>query len=729
MQQMLRIMPEAIPEVPRDNNNEQFQDFKDNRSGQFDSVYQKQLDRGSDSAPEQSMDKAAKIDAARSGNETRQQQNDESVDGQSQIKDGKATAANGAQTDSHSDKAKLQGASTAAIDPDKQAQLGDEPNRDKIDGKLEQLLLLMEKSGQVLRNPGNIAPGELNGQTGEALHRHNKLAAAIEGALKQNGEKFDLAALAKAYDKEGGLNLNSAEGKLVAQELKQLLLSEDGKALQSMNLDSVQKEGILRELKALLNAEGDNSGLGKYQTPGINGLPNSDSQGGEASEVKPQTAGIKPSKAEFIKPGLEQDQTPPVRVDGDEAGGEGDAIVTKPMELVNDGKLGMPAKTDDSDKPVKPIKPSLMENLADAGKPTQKPPELTGQIQGDGKFDLEQDQTPDIKPNLDGAEVKGGESTIKPMEMATKPNPFVATNLAAQQAAQDDAQVVAGQTKPMEKADPVLSAMLGSGEKRDGSNILGTKDGNNVSKSNMAINKDIQVSEQAQSGQAAIDESKLAELNMEENLNPEQFSEQRQILDDKAGRFVPRDLPLMGNGKPMQSSTGGIGIESLNNLNSLNQMADKMTAKTPTPLTEAMNIVRPDFGNNMKERLVVMMNKGIQTADIRLDPAELGQMQVKMSVENDVTTVNFVVQNSQAKELLEQAMPKLKDMLAEQGIELGEGAVHQEDKQQEQWQAGENGNGRGNGSNHESDEVDVEPIVAQQVKLTNGALGGIDFFA
>ena len=153
--------------------------------------------------------------------------------------------------------------------------------------------------------------------------------------------------------------------------------------------------------------------------------------------------------------------------------------------------------------------------------------------------------------------------------------------------------------------------------------------------------------------------------------------------------------------------------------------------KTPPQVTETLQMTRPDLSVNMKERMMLMMKNGVQTADIRLDPAELGQMQVKMSVENDVTSVSFIVQNSQAKELLEKALPQLKEMLAEQGVEMGESSVSQQDKQQQQLDDGEgNGNGQGQlaSNGQQEPEIDEGPIV-QQVNITNGALGGIDYFA
>jgi len=72
------------------------------------------------------------------------------------------------------------------------------------------------------------------------------------------------------------------------------------------------------------------------------------------------------------------------------------------------------------------------------------------------------------------------------------------------------------------------------------------------------------------------------------------------------------------------------------------------------------------------------INQKIQSAEIKLAPEELGSMQVKVQLQQDQLSVQFVVQQPGAKEALEQQLPRLKDMLAEQGIELTQGQVSQQ---------------------------------------------------
>jgi len=84
------------------------------------------------------------------------------------------------------------------------------------------------------------------------------------------------------------------------------------------------------------------------------------------------------------------------------------------------------------------------------------------------------------------------------------------------------------------------------------------------------------------------------------------------------------------------------------------------------------------FSPVMKQQLITMVSQGIQQAEIRLDPAELGSMIVRIQVQGDSTQVQFQVAQAQTRELVEQALPRLRDMLAEQGMQLTEGQVSQD---------------------------------------------------
>lgn len=93
---------------------------------------------------------------------------------------------------------------------------------------------------------------------------------------------------------------------------------------------------------------------------------------------------------------------------------------------------------------------------------------------------------------------------------------------------------------------------------------------------------------------------------------------------------------------------------------------------------ETIAIFRKDFSDAVKGKVMLMISQKLQQFDITLDPPELGNMQVRVNLQGEQATVNFIVQNQQAKEALEQNMHKLRDLLADQGVDVGEANVEQQ---------------------------------------------------
>ncbi|MDD4862993.1 MAG: flagellar hook-length control protein FliK [Alishewanella agri] len=115
--------------------------------------------------------------------------------------------------------------------------------------------------------------------------------------------------------------------------------------------------------------------------------------------------------------------------------------------------------------------------------------------------------------------------------------------------------------------------------------------------------------------------------------------------------------------------------------------AQRASEKTPVPELSArlkhLNLQQQDAAGQLRERVQLMVRQNIQVAEIRLDPAELGQMQIRINLQQEQASVQFIVQQQHAKELLEQQMPRLRELLQQQGIQLGEGQVQQHSRQQQ----------------------------------------------
>ena len=106
-------------------------------------------------------------------------------------------------------------------------------------------------------------------------------------------------------------------------------------------------------------------------------------------------------------------------------------------------------------------------------------------------------------------------------------------------------------------------------------------------------------------------------------------------------------------------------------------------------MMQAINIVKSDAAKMLQERVSSMLSISNKEAEIRLDPPEMGSMQIRIRSDAEQAQINFVVQNQQAKEALEQSMPRLREMLAEQGIDLGESTISYGQSGNEQSDEGE----------------------------------------
>ncbi len=136
--------------------------------------------------------------------------------------------------------------------------------------------------------------------------------------------------------------------------------------------------------------------------------------------------------------------------------------------------------------------------------------------------------------------------------------------------------------------------------------------------------------------------------------------------------------------------------------------------QAPLALTE------PAAAQQIKDRVMVQIQQKLQTAEVQLHPDDLGSMQIKLNLQQDQLSVQFVVQQSAAKEALEQQMPKLRELLEQQGIVLSEGQVEQRrsGSQQEQQQ------GR-HGQNQDMD-TEMNAVQTVQMKVSDRM---VDFYA
>jgi flagellar hook-length control protein FliK len=162
------------------------------------------------------------------------------------------------------------------------------------------------------------------------------------------------------------------------------------------------------------------------------------------------------------------------------------------------------------------------------------------------------------------------------------------------------------------------------------------------------------------------DEVVLGESPQKETVLP-------QLLTDKQGV----NLSVVKNADPAEKT---LAIEKQASLLGIEKKAPDVSAtmvqfhspvdnRTDSPaITKPLS--HPDWSKDLGEQIVWMNTKALSAAEIRLNPAHLGPLSVRIDVNQDQATVMFTAQNAGVKEAIEASIPKLREMLATQQLNL-----------------------------------------------------------
>lgn len=163
-----------------------------------------------------------------------------------------------------------------------------------------------------------------------------------------------------------------------------------------------------------------------------------------------------------------------------------------------------------------------------------------------------------------------------------------------------------------------------------------------------------------------------------------------------AAHFTPdsaESLLLNMSEQPLQALGTNAGI--LQSLSAVGLGTATQAATTQTQMAP-LNLGQNAWETNLGSRLQMLVGQNVQSAEIRLDPPELGALDIKIKVSNDVATVNIASAHTQVREALETAIPKLREMFEESGIALGDVNVRQESFSQQEKSAEDNDSGHFN---------------------------------
>lgn len=151
---------------------------------------------------------------------------------------------------------------------------------------------------------------------------------------------------------------------------------------------------------------------------------------------------------------------------------------------------------------------------------------------------------------------------------------------------------------------------------------------------------------------------------------------------------------------------------------------------TPSAIRgQVPNLVgQPGWDRAVGEQALWFISQNIKAASLRLNPAHLGPMEMMVAVDGDKATVAFSSSNAIVREALESAIPRLREMLAENGLNLGDVNVSHQGLSDRRGQRAYGAQAAHDG--RPADEPAVDAQAGQAVSsVISSPLGLVDYYA
>ena len=191
--------------------------------------------------------------------------------------------------------------------------------------------------------------------------------------------------------------------------------------------------------------------------------------------------------------------------------------------------------------------------------------------------------------------------------------------------------------------------------------------------------------------------------------------------------------------KDLKSASSDTRVDDFaNRLAALTQAATPKTANA-LPVNQPIAMHQSGWTEEVVNRVMYLSSANLKAADIQLQPAELGRLDIRVNmVPDQQTQVTFMSAHPSVREALDGQMHRLRDMFAQQG--MGQVDVNVSDQSrgwqgqgQEQAQQGQSQGGRTNASGGRLDSMDEEvaPAIAEVAASTTSVIGSsaVDYYA
>ncbi len=141
----------------------------------------------------------------------------------------------------------------------------------------------------------------------------------------------------------------------------------------------------------------------------------------------------------------------------------------------------------------------------------------------------------------------------------------------------------------------------------------------------------------------------------------------------------------------------------------------------------AIAMQQPGWTQDVTDKVMWMSAQNLKSAEIKLDPAELGRLDIKIDMTQEHTQVSFSSAHAGVRESLESQMHRLRELFAQQGLHNVD--VDVSDQSQHNAQTQEQVAAQGRGGERFADDQDVQTHVTSIDTQQDGRLGRVDYYA
>lgn len=119
----------------------------------------------------------------------------------------------------------------------------------------------------------------------------------------------------------------------------------------------------------------------------------------------------------------------------------------------------------------------------------------------------------------------------------------------------------------------------------------------------------------------------------------------------------------------------------------LNQLSNGETQKSAGSDSVYRDQITTAYGNNkwmsdFAGKIRIMTQSNFSVAELNLNPADLGAIEIRIQTLDEGALVNFFTSNSATKEIIDESLPRLRELLADSGISLQQSDVSDQREKQ-----------------------------------------------